>query len=232
LFAASAKEPSATESEEADGGGESGLESKVGEGGGGEVEEVGHGEPVEVGGLRFEEGGDITGGVDTERLVDEVGEAGGDEDANDSEDGVEAREPARGEFFGVGEAESEKDADGRPCAEGVVLHARAAFDGEKGHDERGPDEKEKSGLIGEGHGASPSAREGKFAEGEGEKDGPGREPDEMDGPPEAEGNGIVIGRIASAEGALEMLVDDVRPEETFAAVFGDEMPGKRDGEED
>ena len=193
---------------------------------------MGHGEAVKVGGLGLEELGDVTGGMDAEGLVDEVGEGGGDDEADDGEDGVEAREPARGEFFGVGEAESEKDADGRPGAEGVVLHARAAFDGEESHDERGPDEEEEAGLIGEGHGAAPGAREGKFADGERQEDGPWRKPYEVDGPPEAEGNGIVVGRVARAEGALEVFVDDVRPEEAFAAVFGDQVPGQRDGEED
>src|ERR1700685_2307349 len=70
----------------------------------------------------------------------------------------------------------------------------------------------------------------KFRNHVGKKNTPRRKPDEMREPPDAQRHGIVVRRIASAERALEMLVDNVGPEKSWGTMLGEQMPGQRDGQ--
>ena len=71
-----------------------------------------------------------------------------------------------------------------------------------------------------------------------EEQGPGEEPDEVEGPEEIAWKLVVVPGVTTAEEAEEVLVDEVEPEEAVAihaagvAEAGEDVPGGGDGEEE
>ncbi len=184
-----------------------------------------------VGGVLFEEGGEVGAfdrmGVDDEEACDEGRDgAEGEEDDGDALAGS-------GEWVGDGEGfgfvgfvvepgGDEKD-EGWEGGEDVVLLAG----GEREEEERdcGPETEEEAGALGWGEGADGDEGAEGFAPGDGAKGAeevgaPGHEPDEEESPEEIEGDGVVVARDAEVEVAEEVLVDEVEPEPAVDVAVG------------
>ena len=197
-----------------------------------QIENVRHRQAVGIEVVILEQVRDAAFRRNIERGDDQVAQAHRGHQSDHGESGLQAREPAVFRFFGVAQANSQQDGDRGPGAEAVVLHARSAGEGKEKQNQSGPDEEQQTGLLDWLHLRSPGFWPGKLAQGVGDEKAPGKEPDQVQGPPQQQRYGFIVRRIAGAEGALEVLVDEVGPEESGRAVFRDPVPGHGDDQED
>ena len=156
-------------------------------------------------------------GRNVERTQDQIAQAHRGQNSNDRESRLQARQPAVAHFFGVVQPDSQQDGNRGPGAETVVLHARSRGQRKEKQNQPCPDEQQQACFLDMFHLRPPGLRPRKLAQRIADKKAPGKEPDQVQRPPQQKRYGFIIRRVAGAEGALEMLVDKVRPREIPAS---------------
>src|ERR1700687_4963167 len=66
----------------------------------------------------------------------------------------------------------------------------------------------------------------------GQKHTPREKPDKMGAQPKPEWHGVVVRRVAGPDCTFEMFIDKVRPEKSVRTQAGEDVPWRRNGEED
>ena len=194
-----------------------------------QIENVRHREPVGVQVVILQQVRDAALRRNIERSQDQVAQAHRGQQPDHGQSRLQARQPAVAQLASASFSPiPQQDGNRRPGAEAVVLHARSAGQRKEKQNQPRPDEQQQTCLLDRFHLRSPGLRTRKFAQGVADEKAPGKEPHQVQRPPQQKRHGFIVRRVAGAEGALEMLVDEVRPQKSGRALFRDPVPGHGD----
>src|SRR5450759_3402240 len=112
-----------------------------------------------------------------------------------------------------------------PCPEAVIFQARTTFERKEQQDDSRPGEQQQSRLLARIHFLAPLAR-GKrhLPKGEREKETPREQPYQVGAPPCPQRYGAVVMRKARAQSTVDVLVDEIGPEESGRAQSRQDVP--------